>query len=210
METTAAVALSCVDFLHGLVERKQLQHRPHVTPQRPKRGETSVSSASGALGGLPPASLDRASHCPFLSQSLSLGEGQSQPDVVGVSESVTDTEDELSQVVFISQAPPFSCFRGPAGERPSGLRMAEKVAMGLRGEHNLHILSHSIQYATPSMITSVTFCNFAHMNKRVRRASPDREEKGVPKVGTAYKATASYNLLQLEPGPGGPGRLPRT
>lgn len=75
------------------------------------------------------------------------------------------TQDELSQVVFISQAPPFSCFRGPAGERPSGLRMAEKVEMGLRGEHNLHSLSHSILYATPSVITSVTFCNFAHMNR---------------------------------------------
>lgn len=85
------------------------------------------------LVDFPPASLDRAGHCPFLSQSLSLGEDQSQPGVVGVSESVTDTEDELSQVVFISQAPPFSCFRGPAGERPKWPQNGREGGNGVEG-----------------------------------------------------------------------------
>lgn len=91
METTSATAPSCVDFLHGLIERKRLQHGPHVTPQCPEEvRDQCVFSVMNFPPDFPPASLDRASHCPFLSQSLSLEEGQSQPDVVGVSESVTD------------------------------------------------------------------------------------------------------------------------
>lgn len=60
---------------------------------------------------------------------------------------------------------PFPASGDPRVNAPSGLRMAEKVEMVLRGERNLHSLSHSILHATPSMITSVTFCNFAQMNK---------------------------------------------
>lgn len=64
------MAPSCVDFLHGLVERKQLPHGPHVTPQRPKRGQTSVSSASGALGGLPTSLPGLSQSLPFLKPIL--------------------------------------------------------------------------------------------------------------------------------------------
>lgn len=60
---------------------------------------------------------------------------------------------------------PFSASGDLRVNTPSGLKMAEKVEMVLRGEHELHNLSHGILHTTPSMITRVTFCNFVQMNK---------------------------------------------